>query len=472
MEPPPPLRLTASLPVMDSSPLYPEVGRARDIAQPGGFRRDHVQRFGRPDAAACRPLLASVTDPRVRLFLEPPGEEGEPRGLVAVPPNGSSDMATILVLLKSTVGGTLIVIPGGFMGAGLCLASLLLVVMGVVEIYCMVLLVRCSRQLGGGSYGDVAAAALGRVGSLAVDVSLVLSQIGFVCAEMLYVGKNTHGAFQALDWRPQLSVTHLLVLQLVLVVPMSWIRRLQYFQVSNLIANVTVLVALAVLLGYAAVGLHQDGAGPNIQSLGPRWMLFAGTAVFSFECINFVIPMYEAHERKETFVPILTGTLLVVVVLFVVFGGVNYIRYGDTTDQVVTLNLPKDSLAGKVMPLAFALASLCNVPLFLFPASTLIEGKLFIPGPPTFWRKWQKNFLRTLLLSVCCGISVVGADSVEALVSIIGSVCCVPLAFIYPTIFHAKLCNPGRACVVFDYAIAALGVVLFFVTTATAIQSW
>ena len=38
---------------------------------------------------------------------------------------------------------------------------------------------------------------------------------------------------------------------------------------------------------------------------GPNWMVFAGTVAFSFECINFVIPMYDAHDNKETFTPIL-----------------------------------------------------------------------------------------------------------------------------------------------------------------------
>ena len=38
---------------------------------------------------------------------------------------------------------------------------------------------------------------------------------------------------------------------------------------------------------------------------GPNWMVFAGTVAFSFECINFVIPMYDAHDNKETFTAIL-----------------------------------------------------------------------------------------------------------------------------------------------------------------------
>merc|ERR1712070_618459 len=105
----------------------------------------------------------------------------------AVP--GASNLATVLVLLKSTIGGTLILIPGAFKTTGYVAAPLLLIGVGAMEIYCMVLLVRCARALGGGSYGAIARRALGLRGSWAVDFSMVLSQIGFVCAEMLYVAK-------------------------------------------------------------------------------------------------------------------------------------------------------------------------------------------------------------------------------------------------------------------------------------------
>jgi len=246
------------------------------------------------------------------------------------------------------------------------------------------------------------------------------------------------------------------------------IRKLEYFQVTNLLANTTVLAALVVLLGYAMSGLGKDGPAPAVHLVGPKWMLFAGTSVFSFECINFVIPMYQSHAKKDTFSPILISTLGFVVVLFIGFGGVNYLRYGAHTKDVVTLNLPPEDVAGKVIPFAFAFASLSNVPLFLFPASTLFESRCFERGPSTLKRKWQKNMLRTLLILVCTGISIVGVDKVEALVSFIGSFCCVPLAFIYPTIFYIRVCRPGfmetSACI----AICCIGFVLFVLTTYLA----
>eukprot|EP00931_Biecheleriopsis_adriatica_P039427 TRINITY_DN22547_c0_g1_i1.p1 TRINITY_DN22547_c0_g1~~TRINITY_DN22547_c0_g1_i1.p1 ORF type:complete len:514 (+),score=95.33 TRINITY_DN22547_c0_g1_i1:54-1595(+) len=474
----PSLRSSSSVPALAGEPLYPELGRAGDIAQPGGFRREHILRSSpTPNSAARRPLLETMEtllDPRIRQFLELQQMQEEACCQADLPAAaGSSDWSTVLVILKSTVGGTLIIIPGAFASTGYLAAPLLLLFIGGVEMYCMVLLIKCVRALGGGSYGDIARTAMGRFGSWAVDVSMVLSQLGFVCAEMLYLAKNSHGALEAFGVESlATSVNGILLLQLLVVVPMAWIRQLKYFQVSNLIANTTVLAALVVLLSFSAQGLIRHGAGPDLHPVCPSWMLFTGTVVFSFECINFVIPMYEAHEKKETFVPILVSTLMGVCLLFIVFGGVNYVYYGAETRSVVTLNLPRGSKVGKVIPFAFALASLFNVPLFLFPAVALLESKLFSSRVRSHAITWKKNSLRTLLTLLCVLVSAVGADSVEALVSLIGSLCCVPLAFIFPVICHIKVCNPSPAAKALDMSVLALGLVLFVYTSMLAFQQF
>mmetsp|Transcript_32727 Transcript_32727/g.76447 ORF Transcript_32727/g.76447 Transcript_32727/m.76447 type:complete len:515 (-) Transcript_32727:108-1652(-) len=460
-----------SLPELSVEPLFPELGRASDIAQPGGFRREHVLRRA-PNAAAERPLLESMLDPRLQHYFAKNLEMQAESSSASTVSVGASNLSTVLVILKSTVGGTLIIIPGAFSRTGILLAPLELIFIGGVEIYCMVLLVRCVRALGGGTYGDIARRAIGPIGSWAVDLSILLSQTGFVCSEILYVALNCHGALKALKLSsPLWSEANIILLQLIVVIPMSWIRQLKYFQVSNLIANTTVLLALAILLTYAIVGLAGDEVGHGIQLAGPNWMVFAGTVVFSFECINFVIPMYDAHEQKETFAPILVATLLGVCVLFIVFGAVNYLRYGEETRDVITLNLPKGTRVGHVLPFAFALASLFNVPLFLFPAATFLETLLFgavsSPGPQTLLKI---NSMRTLLICTCAVISLFGKDRIDAFISLIGSFCCVPLAFIFPIICYIKICKPGKVESALGGAVLLLGSVLFVYTSWSAVK--
>ncbi|CAJ1459480.1 unnamed protein product [Effrenium voratum] len=459
---------SSSLPGLRGELLYPEVGRARDIAQPGGFRREHVLRQA-PNEAAEQPLLSSLLDPRLRRYFEPQDEEVTSDSIISTT-RGASNLSTVLVILKSTIGGTLVIIPGAFATTGLLLAPLILLFVGGVEIYCMVLLVQCVRSLGGGSYGEIARQSMGAVGMWAVDLSILLSQTGFVCAEMLYVAKNCSGAAARYGIRSSIvSETGILLLQLVVVIPMSWIRQLKYFQFSNFIANATVLLALGVLLSYSTVGLADEGPGENIHAAGSGWMIFAGTVVFSFECINFVIPMYDAHENKETFAPILVMTLLGVCGLFILFGAVNYGYYGEDTKPVITLNLPETSQTGRIVPFAFALASLFNVPLFLFPAAIYLEAQL-LSKVPSSSQEWKVRGIRTLLILLCTCIALLGKDRIDAFISLIGSVCCVPLAFIFPVICHAQVCSQSRAVKIMNGGVFLLGLILFVYTSYSSIK--
>eukprot|EP00438_Fugacium_kawagutii_P015788 Skav218883 [mRNA] locus=scaffold2503:142024:143538:+ [translate_table: standard] len=458
-----------SYPDLRGELLFPELGRAGDIAQPGGFRREHLLREG-PNPAAEQPLLSTLLDPRLqRYFYKSELPESE-SSVTMVEPPGASDLSTVLVILKSTVGGTLIIIPGAFSTTGLLLAPLILLFVGGVEIYCMVLLVKCVRSLGGGSYGEIASRSMGSLGMWLVDLSILFSQIGFVCSEMLYVAKNCSGAIAAYGVKsPIFSETSILLLQLLVTIPMSWIQKLKYFQVSNIIANTIVLLALAILLAYSVSGLAREGPGVGLESVGPDWMIFAGNVVFSFECINFVIPMYEAHEKKETFAPILAYTLLGVCALFIVFGGVNYAYYGVETRPFVTLNLPSNSRIGRVLPFAFALASLFNVPLFLFPAAIYLESQFF-NYPPSCTRTWKINGMRTFLILLCTFVAYLGKNQIGAFVAFIGSFCCVPLAFIFPVICHAKICQPTRQILALNFAVLLLGMVLFVYTSFSSIK--
>ena len=463
-------RVSSHPSMQNSRLLFPELGRAGDLAQPGGFRRHHL--LQRKPSLEAQTLLNRLLDPRVQRYFQQELQKNKAQDeLEASDLGGSSNFDTVLLILKSTIGGTLIIIPGAFSQTGLLVAPLLLLLVGGAEIYCMVLLVRCVRCCRSGSsssYGEIARKAVGEVGSFAVEASVFLSQAGFVCAEMLYVAKNCVQPLQAMGFQSWwISESSIILLQLLVVIPMSWIRQLKYFQVSNLIANVTVAFALAVLLTYSLVGLADTGPGEGIQLAGPNWMVFAGTVAFSFECINFVIPMYDAHDNKETFTPILVLTLLGVCALFIVFGAVNYAYYGAKTQSVITLNLPHQSQVSHFLPLAFALASLFNVPLFLLPAALQLEAH-FKGSDDT----WKINALRATLICGCAIISLIGKDSIDAFIALIGSFCCVPLAFIFPVLCHLRLCQPRGMNLLLNVAVLLLGMALFVYTSLSALMQF
>ena len=160
------------------------------------------------------------------------------------------------------------------------------------------------------------------------------------------------------------------------------------------------------------------------------------------------------HSFKPDLSEVLT--LLGVCALFIVFGAVNYAYYGAKTQSVITLNLPHQSRVSHFLPLAFALASLFNVPLFLLPAALQLEascafvnvdscvncwdlvstwGQHGMKSQTPGWKlccakaleahfrgsddTWKINALRATLICGCAIISLIGKDSIDAFIALI-----------------------------------------------------
>jgi proton-coupled amino acid transporter len=161
-------------------------------------------------------------------------------------------------------------------------------------------------------------------------------------------------------------------------------------------------------------------------------------------------------------------------VLLCTFASCVYIALGDRVTTVITKELPHDTVSvGTVTTqLAYSLALVLSYPLQLFPVTLTLEQYL-IPysskDRPAV--KWYKNAFRTGLVLATVTISIKCASNLNAFVSIIGSVCCIPLHFIYAPLMHLQVAKGGwkRGG---DYLLMAVGCVLSVLCTYLSIISW
>mmetsp|Transcript_77242 Transcript_77242/g.213630 ORF Transcript_77242/g.213630 Transcript_77242/m.213630 type:complete len:551 (-) Transcript_77242:76-1728(-) len=390
----------------------------------------------------------------------------------------SSDVATVLVILKSFVGGTLLVMPAEFLKAGVLSGSLLFWTVGILELWCMLKLLE-THQDRGGSFGELAGQALGRVGAAAVDVSIVLCQVGFISTEMIYVARNGSSAVQRLTARfPELSgrlrgldvVAVLTWAQLLFVVPVAWYRDLAALTAFNFVGNLLVLGTLLVLSVMTVGGLAEQGTAEEIQ-LGcslQEALAFLGFSTFTFEGINMVIPMYTAHRDKRSFNRLLGKTILGIITLFSVFGLANVLLYGRKLEPILTLNLPQNSEVVGWIPLAFALASLVAVPLMAFPTFEILEGFARRGcGSTLVGSHFRVNVFRAVLMSGCAILAHVGGAHLGDFLSLVGAWGCVPLAFVYPSVIHLRLMARSSLQVLGDVVCLAVGLGITVFCTAS-----
>lgn len=148
-------------------------------------------------------------------------------------------------------------------------------------------------------------------------------------------------------------------------------------------------------------------------------------------------------KRPEKFPLVLTLGMCIVTVIYILIGTLSYLAYGDKIQAAVIYNFPSDNKLTITIELLYSLAICLTAPFMLFPALKIIENGIFgrfRSGKDSMTVKWSKNMYRVIISIVCAAISFgVGGDNLDKFVSLVGSVACVPLCFIFPGMFHWKM---------------------------------
>ncbi|TMW65482.1 hypothetical protein Poli38472_008124 [Pythium oligandrum] len=521
---------TGSDPLQHLSSVAPSDFKALEIAVPGGFRRHHLQQQGGTPKQVSKHLrdqiaekIASVYDPfignmlsqdndnfdgmqvqeRAEKLLQTPdlrlpyrrGSPGDkaweplPKETTALldqvkvnverktkkrTQDESGKTTTLwhalLTLLKAFVGTGILFLPDGFHSGGLLFSPLCLTVVAALTLYAMIRLLQC-RALVGGTYGHVGYEAYGYWGKRMVQVSIILMQAGFCCTYVIFVAQNMA---QVLDFLgAPISTSSLILLQVLVYIPLSWIRYISYFSISNLIADVFILYGLAYILANSFSVLSDSGPKEVEYFNAQDYPVFIGTAIFTFEGIGLVLPTQSSlnKARRAKFPMLLSATVVGLLFFYCFFAGINYVAFGDSVQPMVTSSLPRNGWSISVQ-FGYSIAQLLSYPLFLFPAVRIMEEMLGFPLRAS-GQKAAKNAFRSLAVVVTVAIAYFGQNRLDLFVSIVGAFCCVPLSFVYPPLFYLKLQkNTTFIEKVMDSLVIIIGVLTFFYVTYSNLQKW
>ncbi|GAK65805.1 vacuolar amino acid transporter 3 [Moesziomyces antarcticus] len=366
----------------------------------------------------------------------------------------------VMMLLKSFVGTGVLFLGKAFYNGGLLFSTITLCSVAIISLVSFLLLVKTNLNCPG-SFGDMGGILYGPRMRLAILASIVLSQLGFVAAYTVFVAQNMQAFVLAVTQCKTLVPIWALILgQMAVFLPLSLIRRIAKLSTTALIADVFILFGIVYLFQYEIGKVAKEGLADVVMFNSKDFPLFIGTAVFTFEGIGLVIPITESMKEPEKFPRALTGVMAFVMVLFASAGALSYMAFGSAIQTVVITNLPQTSRFVQAMQFLYSIAILLSTPLQLFPALAVLEKGIFTKSGKYNWKvKTEKNLFRFLVVAVCCLAAWAGANDLDKFVSLIGSVACVPLCFIYPPLLHLKANATRTATKVLNYAMLFFGIV-------------
>ncbi|KAI1757507.1 transmembrane amino acid transporter [Xylaria castorea] len=381
---------------------------------------------------------------------------------------------TFFTLLKAFVGTGIMFLPKAFDNGGLLFSSITMVVISAVTMLAFHLLLACKSRYGGG-YGEIGEAIAGPRMRNLILASITLSQLGFVCSGIVFVAENLTSFFEAVTHgHSPISPAKLILIQVLVLIPLSYIRNIAKLGPVALLADVFILIGVSYIYYYDIAYIASEGINPTVVLFNPsKYTLMVGSAIFTFEGIGLILPIQSSMAKPERFEWLLGVVMFLITIIFTAVGVLCYATFGKDTSIEIINNYPQTSKFVNAVQFLYSLAVLAGNPVQLFPALRILEGAIFgrRSGKRSLRTKWKKNAFRSLLVFVCGGVSILGTGNLDKFVALIGSFACVPLVYIYPAYLHYKGTATSKAAKIGDLLFVVVGVIAMIYTTTVTIAN-
>ena len=405
-----------------------------------------------------------------------------------------------MMLLKSFVGTGVLFLPRAFFNGGMVFSNVVLLAVASLSYYCFCLLTR-TRLVVGQSFGDMGDRLYGSWLKFLINFSLVLSQVGFVSAYIVFVSENLQAFFLAVskcEW--DIDIRWFIFGQMLIFMPISLIRQIHNLEKFVLVADALIVLGLVYLYYFDFSTLVANHWSSDIVQFNRNtWTLFIGTAIFTFEGIGLIIPIQSSMKNPAEFPRVLGLVMIGITVIFLSSGAFSYAAFGSRTKTVILLNMPQNNPFVQTVQFLYSIAILLSTPLQIFPAIEISAQQCFSKsGKYNPWIKWQKNFFRFFIVAACALIAWVGAGDLDKFVSLVGSFACIPLVYIYPVcqvshcpspstrtsdmedllipceqpMLHYKAVSRTALRRAMDIALGLFGGILMAYTTGLTVASW
>lgn len=357
----------------------------------------------------------------------------------------ATDRKAFFLLLKAFVGTGVLFLPKAFSNGGMLFSIITLAFFGALSYWCYLILIYTKEKVAVLLFAEIGQKLYGRTFQRLILISIVVSQLGFVAAYIVFTAENMK-AFLANTLGIDVLKPMIIAAQAVLLTPLSLIRDITKLLLLAVIANLCVMWGLVTIVYYVLyqwIVIQDIQPGPGVIWLfnEEKFSLFIGVAIFAFEGIGLIIPIQELMINPHHFPRVLGLVIFTILGIMIFMGTIGYLTYGKNIHTVILLNLPQSSPVVSTIQLCYLIAILLLTPLQLFPAIRLIELKLITQlGKALRVAKWKKNCFRTVSVLLVLLVAVFGGQNLDKFVLFVGCFACIPLVYMYPALLHYKSC--------------------------------
>ena len=348
--------------------------------------------------------------------------------------------------ISNTIQGLpILVIPYAVRNGGY-LAILTLLLVAVASNYTGKTIVRClyetdphsgKRRRVRNSYADVGNAFLPKIGGHLVLYTQFLELLFVASIYPLLVGELLAKSF------PHVAVSCWLwtLIGGLLFVPNMFLRNLSQVAWTSILTVLSAKVIFITVLTYGLLHFHKWELSSLENFDASTYPSALGILVASYLSQPFVSLIEESMRHKDKFNLVMNLSYGTMTLLNVIIGIAGYLSFQRETAEVVTNNLPEGSFRIAVNVMA-AVLSFTSYTLPMFTIFEIIENSDLPCLPQNFGQSIFSPSVVVFRFSLI-SISVIFAATFPAytyLLAFVGSIAGISLEFIFPPLFHLKIC--------------------------------
>ncbi|KAK1562461.1 hypothetical protein Q3G72_012346 [Acer saccharum] len=340
-----------------------------------------------------------VVDENAPLLPKRGGEEG---GFDEF--NGASFTGAVFNLSTTVVGAGIMALPATMKVLGLGLGIALIIFMAFLTEASIELLLRFSRAGKSVSYGGLMGDAFGRFGKGALQVCVLVNNIGVLIVYMIIIGDVLSGTsssgvhhagvlegwFGEHWWNGRTFV--LLVTTLAIFSPLACFKRIDSLRFTSALSVALAVAFLVITVGISIVKLMSGGIQmprllPDVTDLASVFNLFTVVPVLvtAYICHYNVHSIDNELEEPTQIKGVVRTSLALCSTVYIMTSFFGFLLFGDNTlDDVLAnfdsdLGIPYSPLLNDAVRISYAAHLMLVFPIVFYPLRLNLDG-LFFPS--------------------------------------------------------------------------------------------
>nr|AYA60120.1 sodium-coupled neutral amino acid transporter 3 [Camellia sinensis] len=407
--------------------------------------------------------------------------------------DGASFTGAVFNLSTTIVGAGIMALPATMKVLGLVLGIAMIIFMAFLTEASIEMLLRSSRVGKTTSYGGVMADAFGKCGRIALQICVLVNNVGVLIVYMIIIGDVLSGTtssgihhagvfegwFGPSWWNGRTIV--LLVTTLAVFAPLACLKRIDSLKFTSALSVALAVVFLVIMVGITVVKLI------NGSILMPRLLpdVTDFTSVLNlFPVVPVLVTAYICHYNVHTIdneledntqiKAVVRSSLALCSTVYVMTSLFGFLLFGDATlDDVLAnfdtnLGIPYGSLFNDVVRVSYAGHLMLVFPIVFYPLRLNLDGLLFPSARPLA----SDNLRFTLISFGLISLIFLGANFIPSIwdaFQFTGATAAVCIGFIFPAAITLR--DRHGIAAKKDKILSVFMIVLAVVSNAVAIYS-